>query len=314
MTGCGYVTYDVRYFVNNGFGVPTVMTKKEQFVIVNDTWSNTRQYSYFPEDEIGTSLFSRWDFGNIKVKKKQSAGVLSMKKVILLVVVIVLGVSGLFAFRLFTDSLHNVELNSKDGKVKLVFEKATTEEISRISTGTYEFLLVDDKNLYTDFILTNPSYLYSLDENNTICEGETDRYVFCIDKHYFYVESVDDGYKSNAVRYKELISSFYLENGDAVMLVSPLREADDLEYGSTNYFNWEDTVGINSFEDLVSFYSCIDANLYTVDKDNQSIYVYDLDDIIFSGDDYPKSNMTTKIHATQKGLEFSLVNNEDILK
>lgn len=46
------------------------MTKKEQFVIVNDTWSNTRQYSYFPEDEIGTSLFSRWDFGITKVKKK----------------------------------------------------------------------------------------------------------------------------------------------------------------------------------------------------------------------------------------------------
>lgn len=71
MTGCGYVTYTISYSKKTILGTKT---KKEtqDFVIVNDTWENNdqRQYSYFPECEIGTNVFSRWDFGLTKVKRK----------------------------------------------------------------------------------------------------------------------------------------------------------------------------------------------------------------------------------------------------
>ncbi|MDO4318382.1 MAG: hypothetical protein Q4C48_09280 [Lachnospiraceae bacterium] len=72
MTGCGYVTYTIRYSQKNVWGKTVKKTEKQDFVIVNDTWSDNslRQYSYFPECEIGTNVFSRWDFGITKVRKK----------------------------------------------------------------------------------------------------------------------------------------------------------------------------------------------------------------------------------------------------
>lgn len=72
MTGCGYVTYTIRYSKKNIFGGTSKKTETQDFVIVNDTWENNdqRQYSYFPACEIGTNAFSRWDFGLTKVRKK----------------------------------------------------------------------------------------------------------------------------------------------------------------------------------------------------------------------------------------------------
>ena len=70
MTGCGYVTFTVKYKKKNVFGVYTDRVDKKDYVIVNDTWADTstRQYSYFPKDEIGSGIFTV--FGNTKVRSK----------------------------------------------------------------------------------------------------------------------------------------------------------------------------------------------------------------------------------------------------
>lgn len=72
MVGCGYVPYTVKYSKTNLFGTKKTYSVKENFVIVNDGWENTnkRQYSYFPEREIGTGVISRWDFGITKIRNK----------------------------------------------------------------------------------------------------------------------------------------------------------------------------------------------------------------------------------------------------
>lgn len=70
MTGCGYVQYTVNYTKTNSKGKKTSESDKVDYVIVNDTWSDSRQYSYFPEDEIGTNIFTRWGFGIVKVLNK----------------------------------------------------------------------------------------------------------------------------------------------------------------------------------------------------------------------------------------------------
>lgn len=63
MVACGYVTYTTTYTTSSG----KVQTATDNFVIVNDGWSNTRQYSYFPEASISTNIFTRWDFCITKV-------------------------------------------------------------------------------------------------------------------------------------------------------------------------------------------------------------------------------------------------------
>ncbi len=67
MTGCGYREYTVTY---KKAITGKKATEKQKFVIVNDTWDNNRQYSYFPEREIGTNILTRWNFGITKFKKK----------------------------------------------------------------------------------------------------------------------------------------------------------------------------------------------------------------------------------------------------
>lgn len=69
MSGCGYVPYTVKYSYKNWLGFTVTETETENFVIVNDTWAEnrTRQYSYFPEREIGTNIINRWDFGISKM-------------------------------------------------------------------------------------------------------------------------------------------------------------------------------------------------------------------------------------------------------
>lgn len=63
MVGCGYVTYTTTYTTSSG----ATKTATDNFIIVNDGWSNTRQYSYFPEELVSTNIFNRWDFCITKV-------------------------------------------------------------------------------------------------------------------------------------------------------------------------------------------------------------------------------------------------------
>ncbi len=72
MTGSGYVTYKVKYFKKNLLGKKVSVTEELNYVIVNDTWAENRdrQYSYFPENKIGTGISTRWNFGITKVRNK----------------------------------------------------------------------------------------------------------------------------------------------------------------------------------------------------------------------------------------------------
>ncbi len=51
MCGCGYTSWTVTYKVAAGPAVPQIVVT-HNFVIVNDTWSNYRQYSYYPATKI----------------------------------------------------------------------------------------------------------------------------------------------------------------------------------------------------------------------------------------------------------------------
>ena len=71
MTACGYEMYIVNYKYKNWLGRIKNKTASENYVVVNDTWANNkiRQYSYYPVDQISTSLFDRMNFTVTKVIK-----------------------------------------------------------------------------------------------------------------------------------------------------------------------------------------------------------------------------------------------------
>lgn len=74
MVAAGYRRYKVQYTNTSGaLWWKKTVTKTEyvDFVIVNDGWSNIRQYSYFPVDKISTNIIYRWDFNITKVIEKK---------------------------------------------------------------------------------------------------------------------------------------------------------------------------------------------------------------------------------------------------
>ncbi len=69
MGGGGYRRYKITWNGNSKGEV-------QKFVVCTDTWSNDYrdgqylQFSWYPEREIGTGLFSRWNFGIVRVVDK----------------------------------------------------------------------------------------------------------------------------------------------------------------------------------------------------------------------------------------------------
>ena len=53
MCGCGYTYRKLICVPDTGSGHTELLTLTYPFVVVNDTWSDTHQYSYYPEQEIG---------------------------------------------------------------------------------------------------------------------------------------------------------------------------------------------------------------------------------------------------------------------
>lgn len=68
--GCGHTTFVIKYTKKNLLGKKVNKQDEKEYVVLNDTWSNTHQYSYFPEDEIETGLTTRKNFGITKVRNK----------------------------------------------------------------------------------------------------------------------------------------------------------------------------------------------------------------------------------------------------
>ncbi len=62
MVGCGYATWEVSYGLNVGCGKLQTINKKIDFVIVNSTWSDNIQYSYYPAGKIVNGAKKSYEF------------------------------------------------------------------------------------------------------------------------------------------------------------------------------------------------------------------------------------------------------------
>lgn len=75
MVGAGYVTYTTTYETTSGvlwWKKTVTTTKTDDFVIVNDGWTNSSdggdgQYSCFPTSSIGTNIIDLWQFDSTRI-------------------------------------------------------------------------------------------------------------------------------------------------------------------------------------------------------------------------------------------------------
>lgn len=190
-----------------------------------------------------------------------------MKRVILpIAVVVVLAAASAVIIFLMKDKKYDVEMPSRDGETKLLFQEAATEEPERVGMYAYRFTVEDTSEFYTKFIENNSDVVYSVDDNNNQTTGETGRYLFCIDQHYYYIKPWEI---PNTYKYTELVF-FVAGNGDGECVV-PIISAQELY--DTDFFSWEDTAGIHSFEELKEFYSRIRSDRYEIDEETKTIYL-----------------------------------------
>lgn len=218
-----------------------------------------------------------------------------MKRILLVIsVTVLLGAAGFLIFHIVVGRTKDVSLKSEDGTAELLLKDATTSKCTRVRNITYCFHLKEGKNLYRDYIIDNPDYLYSLDEHYRISDLKTGRYLLCVNQRYFYIEDKED-----CIWYQEMAGSFYPPERRGGTMISPVVDADGFAHAKVNFFRWEETAGLCSFADLVAFYQRVQPELYEVDEGNQDIYLS-----LYSGKWYPRG---AKIHATEDGIEVTLI-------
>lgn len=69
MAACGYEEYAVTYKYRNWIGWPRDGKATSKYVVVNSAKDNYLPYHYYPEDQILTGIFDRWDFTVTKIIK-----------------------------------------------------------------------------------------------------------------------------------------------------------------------------------------------------------------------------------------------------
>lgn len=199
-----------------------------------------------------------------------------MKKVL----VIVFAVVGILAVYVYIvcyaiNRKYDVSIMSVDKKTILQFDNiAQQDRLGQTSYQRYNFVLAENVFLWEDVIKDHPGYLYSLDDDNKQCSEETGRYILCQDGHYFYMR-LQDG---NKVFVTEMVFEVCYSESDFFMdfFLLPLVDIKAVSEGD-NHFEWKNTAGLTSFEDLVEFYNRTDPKLFTIDSEKKSITLYSRD-------------------------------------
>ncbi len=192
-----------------------------------------------------------------------------MKKITIIFIVLVASIAlSSFIFYKSINRKFDLTLQSIDGKVKYTFGKICNDEPKAISDFSYECVI---SNLSLDKLFTDKfegDLVYLDDDNNTSTKVNKRCYI-CVDNHYFYFEICGE----NKLIYRELIAGFYPENSEGGVMISPFYDKEGLMWEQQNILSWNDTVGLNSFEDLVEFYKKTDSSLYEINEEKRSIIV-----------------------------------------
>lgn len=201
-----------------------------------------------------------------------------MNRKVIIIAICIISVFVCFGVYYFvTNRPMDVEIWSIDGKACFRLENATTKKPIQIGDFYYEFYSRPGRNFFNDCVKDHLGYLYSVDAQGRRLKGEAETYVFCVEGHYFCVNTSDTG-----SAYHEMFGEYAPYNRRVFPVVAEFPFSEKFIY--TKDFNdyvlrvpWTETVGLTSFEDLKEFYSRIDEDYYSVDEENMTIWLAPLD-------------------------------------
>ncbi len=199
-------------------------------------------------------------------------------------------------FAIYASIKYDVTLVSFDGKASVTMEHISDRnKLTPTGFSIYSFALTDCVDFYSDYIITNSNYLYSLDGEANITGGETGRYVLHSDGRYFY-------YTQSGIQVvcRELYCGFFHPELVNLYTVSPFYAVESFSWQTPTEYKWSDTIGLKSFEDLVKFYERTESEHYRIDSENKTIYLS-----LYDGNTWYKDMATMK--ATDNGVEVALI-------
>ncbi len=239
------------------------------------------------------------------------------KSIIATICVIILAVVALLIFSKTKTKYHDVSFNSYDQEATLTLKEIASLEPNRNTFYSYNYLtfsIVDltegvKKITETDGYQKSftSRFEYTIEDVNIVKEFEC--YLFMKRGHYFLV-SHENGEEEKKYSITELVGEMDYSNGNENVsgyYISPIAyegRAHILETGTEDFCKWQETAGLQSYEDLVAYYEQTDKKGYSCNDLQKSVTVniYQVD--------YNNVKMDTKwrlqITAKDEGIAFKV--------
>ena len=197
--------------------------------------------------------------------------------IILIAALVVTSIGGYIFLQMIAEKRYDFVLYSFDRVESfLVADVCSTKQERNMSYQAYRANLANVDLFFEESVRSRSSFLYSVDTLNRQQKTETGNYLFLENNHYYYV-SVSGEFIYGA----ELVISIpYGNTGDAFVSF-PFVKADGIVRGGYGYltdtttdtFTWEESPALNSFEDLVDFYSRISDFRFEQNDETQTILI-----------------------------------------
>lgn len=219
---------------------------------------------------------------------KNAKAVRLMRAFVLIPLLVILGILGVF-YMWYNSVAKDLCILSFDQSSQLVIADITHKDDRTKLTqkGDHDYQLwltpTEKQRFYHKFIKNAPNYIYSVEPNNTKQRTESGIYVFYYKHRYYAIEEepVEDGESGEDGKFicREMACYGTLpvvasNSQDEVAAILPLRAGIKSPLRlETAYYTWDDTYGMNSYEDLASFYERIGEEYYTLKEEEKTIYV-----------------------------------------
>lgn len=229
--------------------------------------------------EERTGLFDSW----AAARGGKTARFTRVSMIVLVPLLVILGFMGVL-YMWMQSKAQDIRIFSFDQTSELVIREVThnldRHMYEKTDEHNYELhLMPSEKNkLFKKFIEKSPSYLYSVDHDNSRVLVETGTYVLYYNYRYFTIEMISDIEDSDIVFLCREMACYGIlpvmaaYSQDEVAAILPIRaDAESPIRVEPTKYSWKDTYGMRCYEDLATFYNRIEPQYYTLKEDEQVI-------------------------------------------
>ncbi len=232
------------------------------------------------------------------------------KRILLFVLgILVLLCAGVLIFHLLKKEKYDVSHTSLDEQVTLTLnDLADSEPWRNQGQVHYTAFTVEDIKDLSEKVKKSPYYIYTVDYKDKPESNIEEGYLFCKDGHYFYM-TVEKDY----VYLRDLVTEISFFEGGGPYCYLPVlycpadgKQLDFNENVASWSFEWDETVGLTSFDDLVMYYSKMDKDKYQVFEEANRIELKHFEFYSFMNSTEWSGYTSVIVTASDKGIVISI--------